>query len=194
MGACGVLALQGDWKAHRAILRELGCEVTAVRTRSDLERVDGLVIPGGESSAMLRLAESENLFSHIGERIAAGMMVLATCAGMILLAEGVEPDQPSLGALAVTVVRNAYGRQVHSAIGKIDLAPEFGSPGQMEGVFIRAPRITHHGASVEVLGRWGNDPVLVRENRVLGATYHPELGADRRVHELFLGIREDVHG
>jgi len=194
MGACGVLALQGDWKAHQAILRELGSEVMAVRTLSDLERVDGLVIPGGESSAMLRLAESEDFFSHIGEKIATGMMVLATCAGVILLAEEVEPYQPSLGALAVTVVRNAYGRQVHSAVAKVDLAPELGSPGQMEGVFIRAPRISHCGASVEVLGWWGNDPVLVRENRVLGATYHPELGTDRRVHELFLRMREDGHG
>jgi len=194
MGACGVLALQGDWKAHRAILCELGCEVIAVRTLSDLEKIEGLVIPGGESSAMIRLADSENLFAHIGEKIATGMMVLATCAGVILLAEKVEPDQPSLGALAVTVERNAYGRQVHSTVGEVKLGPELGSPGQMEGVFIRAPRITQLGSSVEVLGRWGNDPVLVRENHILGATYHPELGADRRVHELFLRMGEDGHG
>lgn len=194
MGACGVLALQGDWNAHRAILRELGREVLTVRTRSDLENVDALVIPGGESSAMIRLADSDNLFARIGEKIAAGMTVLATCAGVILLAETVAPDQPSLGALAVTVIRNAYGRQVHSTVGEVTLEPELGLPGQMEGVFIRAPRITQVRSSVEVLGRWGSDPVLVREKGILGATFHPELGSDRRVHELFLRMGEEGHG
>jgi pyridoxal 5'-phosphate synthase pdxT subunit len=193
VAACGVLALQGDWEAHGLVLRALGVAPRPVRTAADLDEVDSLVMPGGESSAMLRLMEAEALGPRICERVGAGMPVLATCAGVILLAESVKPPQPSLGALAVDVVRNAYGRQVHSGVAEVELAPGLGEPRVTSAVFIRAPRIVRTGVRVEVLGRRGADPVLVRQQRVLGATYHPELSSDRRVHELFLTLREDHH-
>ena len=194
MKAIGVLALQGDWAAHSTALRALGAEVRAVRTATDLDNVRALVIPGGESSAMLRLMKPEELSRRIVERTRAGMAVLATCAGVILLAHAVVPTQPCLGVLAVDVERNAYGRQVFSTIAEIDLSPDLGDPPRMEGVFIRAPRITRRDVSVEVLGSWGDDAVLVRQDRVLAATFHPELTGDRRVHELFLQIGEETNG
>lgn len=191
MATIGVLALQGDWHAHGTALDELGAASAPVRTAAEIEGVDGLVVPGGESSAMLCLMESENLVPRIRDRILAGMAVLATCAGVILLAEHVEPAQVSLGVLAVDVERNAYGRQIHSTVAQIDIAPPLGGGGSMEGVFIRAPRITRVGEGVEVLGRWRDDPVVVRQGRIVGATFHPELTTDRRVHELFLRIAEE---
>lgn len=193
MKAIGVLALQGDWAAHSTALRELRTEVQAVRTAADLNDVRALVIPGGESSAMLRLMKTEDLSRRILERARAGMAVLATCAGVILLAQAVVPAQACLGLLEIDVERNAYGRQVFSTITEIDLAPELGDPPRMEGVFIRAPRIIRREASVEVLGSWGDDAVLVRQGRVLAATFHPELTGDRRVHELFLQIGEEAN-
>lgn len=194
MKAIGVLALQGDWAAHSTVLRELGAEVRTVRTAEELADVGALVIPGGESSAVLRLMEPEDLGGRIVARIRAGMPVLATCAGVILLAQTVVPTQPSLGALGVDVERNAYGRQLYSTVEEIDLATDLGEPQQMEAVFIRAPRIIRRDASVEVLGTWGEDAVLVRQGRVLAATFHPELTIDRRVHDLFLHIEEDDNG
>jgi len=191
---CGVLALQGGLDAHGKILRGLGAEVRSVRTRTDLDAVECLVIPGGESTAMLRLMEPERLRSRLKERLSAGMAVLATCAGVILLAEEVAPEQESLGILAVAVERNAYGRQVHSKIAQVALAPEIGEPALMEGVFIRAPRITHLGPGVAVLGQLREEPVLVRQDQILGATFHPELTADRRVHEMFLKMAEEAYG
>lgn len=191
---CGVLALQGAWDAHGKILRDLGVAVLSVRTEAELGEVDCLVIPGGESTAMLRLMEPGRLRARLVERVSAGMAVLATCAGVILLAERVAPEQKSLGLLAVAVERNAYGRQVHSTIDQVALAPEMGEPALMEGVFIRAPRITSIGQDVAVLGRLREEPVLVRQDRIIGATFHPELTADRRVHNLFLEIAEEGHG
>ena len=190
----GVLALQGDWAAHSAILRELGAHTCPVRTAADLASVDALVIPGGESSAMLRLMEPENLARRIRDRIAAGMAILATCAGVILLAEHIQPPQEGLVVLGVDVARNAYGRQVHSTVAEIVLAEELGNPLSMEGVFIRAPRIVHVSSEVTVLGRWRDDPVLIRQGRILGATFHPELSTDRRIHEMFMKAGEAGHG
>ena len=183
---CGVLSLQGDWQAHGNVLCRLGAEVCMVRTTAELAMVDALVIPGGESTAMLRLMGQEQLAGKIEQRITGGMPVLATCAGVILLAREVEPCQQTLSALDIRVLRNAYGRQLSSDIVAVDLAPEMGEPAQMEGVFIRAPRITRTGDSVTVLGRRDNDPVLVRQDRIIAATYHPELTEDTRVHQLFL--------
>jgi 5'-phosphate synthase pdxT subunit len=189
----GVLALQGDWAAHRAILRDLGAPTRPVRTAADLAQVDALVIPGGESSAMLRLMEPENLARKIRDRITAGMAILATCAGVILLAEHIQPPQESLGVLGVEVIRNAYGRQPHSTVGEIALTQELGEPFQMEGVFIRAPRIVGVNSEVAVLGRYRDDPVLVRQERILGATFHPELTADRRIHKMFIALARSSH-
>jgi 5'-phosphate synthase pdxT subunit len=138
--------------------------------------------------------EAENLALAIAHRAAAGMPILATCAGVILLAREVKPAQPSLGVLAVDIDRNAYGRQPHSTVAVVDLAPELGEPRRIEGVFIRAPRITGREAGVEVLGRWDEDEVLVRQDRILAATFHPELATDRRIHELFVQLGEDAHG
>jgi 5'-phosphate synthase pdxT subunit len=165
-------------------------EVRTVRTAEDLAAIRALVIPGGESSAILRLMEPEDLGRRIVSRIRVGMPVLATCAGVILLAQAVMPTQPSLGALAVDVERNAYGRQLYSTVEKIELATDLGEPTLMEAVFIRAPRIIRRDASVEVLGSWGDDAVLFRQGKILAATFHPELTNDRRVHDLFLHSEE----
>jgi 5'-phosphate synthase pdxT subunit len=190
----GVLALQGDWAAHSSVLRGLGAEVLAVRTAAELDRVGALVIPGGESSAMLRLMGPENLSARIVERVRSGMAVLATCAGVILLARAVVPEQPSLGLLDVDVERNAYGRQLHSTVAEIALESGFWGRSQMEAVFIRAPRIVRRGAAVEALGYWRDDAVFVRQGRILAATFHPELTDDRRIHEYFLRLGEEDNG
>ncbi len=190
---CGVLALQGDWAAHAAVLRRLGVETTMVRTAADLAGVDALVLPGGESTAMLRLMEPDNLAEKIAQRVRNGLPVLATCAGVIVLATATKPSQPSLALLDVEVERNAYGRQVHSRVAAVELTDELGEPGRIEGVFIRAPRITRTGPGVTVLGRLGEDPVLVRQGGIIAATFHPELTDDDRVHRLL--VDEEVgHG
>lgn len=190
----GVLALQGDWAAHLAVLGELGIQAGPVRSASDLAAVDALVLPGGESTAMLRLMEDDALDHRIAERVRDGMPVLATCAGVILLARGVEPHQPSLDVLDVDVVRNAYGRQVHSSVSTVEANGELGGPSTLEAVFIRAPRIVRTGPAVRVLARLDGDPVLVADGAVLAATFHPELATDRRVHRLFVRVLEGSDG
>jgi 5'-phosphate synthase pdxT subunit len=191
---CGVLALQGDWTAHLGVLRRLGVDGIPVRTAAQLDDVDALVLPGGESTAMLRLMDAESLADRIGRRVADGMPLLATCAGIILVARDVEPPQSSLNCLDVTVYRNAYGRQIHSDVADVELAGVLGSPPTTRGVFIRAPRITRVGPGVEVLGRRDGEPVLVREGSVLAATYHPELTGDDRIHRWLVTAPESVHG
>ncbi len=187
----GVLALQGDWDAHRRALERVGTEAVPVRTEAELEAVDALVIPGGESTTMLKLLADEGWLERLRERLAGGMPALATCAGIILLAEEVDPPQPSLGVLQVKVRRNAYGRQVASDVVPVRLAEGLPGPPQLEGVFIRAPRVERVGNGVEVLGWRGEDPVLVRQGRILGATFHPEITMDDRVHRLFVDMAED---
>jgi 5'-phosphate synthase pdxT subunit len=182
MGAhvVGVLALQGDFDRHRRCLERLGVTVALVRTRADLDTVDALVIPGGESTTMLTLLD-ERFFVRLQEFVHE-KPAFGTCAGAILLArEALDPPQPSLSAIDISIRRNAYGRQLQSSIRRGVLG---GSP--MEMVFIRAPRIERVGPGVEVLAREGRDPVLVRQGRVMAATFHPELGADRRVLQVFL--------
>jgi len=183
---CGVLALQGDWAAHAGVLQALGVETTLVRSAAELAGVDALVLPGGESTAMLRLMEPDNLAEKISMRVRHGLPVLATCAGLILLAAGTTPSQQSLALLDVEVERNAYGRQLHSRVATVELADELGEPQQIEGVFIRAPRITHAGPGVTILGRLGTDPVLIRQGGIIAATFHPELTDDHRVHRLLV--------
>ncbi len=186
----GVLALQGDFEAHLRALERAGAPGIPVRTRRELERVDALVIPGGESTTMLRLLHRDGLFPILADRAARGLPILGTCAGVVLLARRVRPEQESLGLLDVAVVRNAYGRQVASAVVPLRVSGSVGGPGTMEGVFIRAPRIVEVGSGVEILAWRDDDPVLVRSGRVVAATFHPELTGDLRVHHLFLALAE----
>jgi len=187
---CGVLALQGDWAAHADVLATLVDEVVEVRTARELEIVQALVIPGGESTTMLALMQAEGLAARIQQRASIGMPLLGTCAGLILLASGVEPWQPSLALLDVDVARNAYGRQVHSKVAVVSLESELGHPTEMSGVFIRAPKITRTGDTVEVLGRCDGEPAIVRQGRVVASTFHPELAGDDRLHRLVVGMGE----
>ena len=176
----GVLALQGDFDAHRRRLEELGAKVVLVKKPEQFDQIDGLIIPGGESSTLLRLlgeAGFEKLKQFVQAKPAFG-----TCAGAILLATEVEnPPQASLGALDITIRRNAYGRQLESSIreGRFQNHPT-------EMVFIRAPKIERLGEGVEVIATEGNDPVLVRQGKTLAATFHPELSDDRSIHQYFL--------
>ena len=176
----GVLALQGDFDAHRRRLEELGAEVVLVKKPEELDSIDGLVIPGGESSTILKLlgqAGFEKLKQFVRLKPTFG-----TCAGAILLANEVEnPKQPGLGALDITVCRNAYGRQADSSIREGRFRDE-----AIEMVFIRAPKIERVGEGVEVIATEGNDPVLVRHGKTLAATFHPELSDDPRIHQYFL--------
>jgi 5'-phosphate synthase pdxT subunit len=178
----GVLALQGDFDAHREMLERLGVDVVMVRKPAQLRGIDGLVIPGGESSTFLKLL-GEAGFEEL-KRFVTTKPTFGTCAGAIMLAKEVEnPGQKGTGAIDIRVRRNAYGRQIESTI----LTSECLLPGgEMEMVYIRAPRIEEAGPSVEVLAKRDGHPVLVREGKVLAATFHPELTGDTRVHELFL--------
>jgi 5'-phosphate synthase pdxT subunit len=194
----GILALQGDYAAHAQVLERLGARTQLVRAATDLEGLAGMVIPGGESTTMLLLLERNGLRSGLAA-FAATRPTFGTCAGLILLAREVtQPDQDSLRVLNVSVARNAYGRQIDSFVGEVS-AEALG--GTVEGVFIRAPRITRLGPAVDVLGRLASggpgetgrrdgaangEPVLVREGQVLAATFHPELTADPRIHRFFL--------
>ncbi len=193
----GVLALQGDFDAHRRRLEQLGAEVVLVKKPEQLDEIDGLVIPGGESGTFLNLlgqAGFEKLKEFVGVKPTFG-----TCAGAILLANEVEnPKQDGLGALDIRIRRNAYGRQIDSSIreGKflqpkvgndeVPASPTEGSP--LEMVFIRAPKIERVGPGVEVIATEGNHPVAVRQGRVMAATFHPELSDDTRVHQAFLDL------
>jgi len=183
--AAGVLALQGDFAAHAAVLRRLGEPVREVRSWTDLSGLCALVLPGGESTALLRLMGGGPWFDALRAFHDGGGALLGTCAGAILLARDVDPAQPSLGLLDVSVSRNAYGRQVDSFEAKLE-APAFDDP--LLGVFIRAPRFTALGPRVEVVARLDGAPVLVRHHRVLAATFHPEIAGDDRVHRMLLEL------
>ena len=183
----GVLALQGAFAVHEQRLRE--CAVTArqVRTPDDLARVDALVMPGGESTTMSKLLTTSGLFDVLASRIAEGMPVFGTCAGMILLATDVldgRPDQRSFGAIDIAVRRNGYGRQVDSFEADLDV-PSVGER-PFHGVFIRAPKVERVGEGVEVLAEHQGVPVLLRRGRVSVASFHPELSGDARLHRSFI--------
>jgi 5'-phosphate synthase pdxT subunit len=179
----GVLAIQGDYAAHAEALAEAGADPVEVRKPEQLAGLDGLILPGGESTTVLRFLEKHNFFNLLAE-FARSKPVFGTCAGAILLAREVHnPPQLSLGLLDAVAERNAYGRQIDSAI----VTAETKLPGgPLEMVFIRAPRLAETGPTVEVLARRDGSPVLVRQGRLLAATFHPELSADRRVHRLFV--------
>jgi 5'-phosphate synthase pdxT subunit len=186
----GVLALQGDVREHLTALASLDVAALAVRRPAELAACDGLVIPGGESTTMAKLARIFDLFEPLQERIAGGMPVLGTCAGMILLADRVEDgtaDQETLGGLDITVRRNAFGRQVDSFEGDLDFD---GLEEPVHGVFIRAPWVETTGEGVEVLARVASGEavgriVAVRQGPLMATSFHPEVGTDVRIHRLF---------
>ncbi|CAB4540218.1 MAG: pyridoxal 5'-phosphate synthase glutaminase subunit PdxT [Actinomycetes bacterium] len=184
----GVLALQGAFQAHQAVLDRLGARTRQVRTPADLAGVDALVMPGGESTTMSRLLHTAELFDPLAERLAAGMPVFGTCAGMILLAAEVldgRPDQRSFAAIDIAVRRNGYGRQIDSFEHEVDVD---GLDAPFHVVFIRAPKVERTGPGVEVLARHDGVPVLARQGRVLVASFHPELTDDDRLHAMFLAM------
>jgi 5'-phosphate synthase pdxT subunit len=184
----GVLAVQGDFAAHIKMLARIGVESLEVRREGDLETINGLIIPGGESTTMLKFIFEGGLADPIKRFAERGNPVIGTCAGAILLArKATNPDQRSLGLIDIDVVRNAYGRQVDSFIGSAELTS---GEGEIEAVFIRAPVIERTGPGVHVIARTAGAPVLVREANIFAATFHPELTCDERVHRLFLSAVE----
>ena len=179
----GVLAIQGDYASHAEALVESGAEPVEVRKPDELAGLDGLILPGGESTTVLRFLEKLCFFELL-EEFCRIKPVFGTCAGAILLAREVRnPSQRSLGVLDAVVERNAYGRQIDSTILTAETAL---AGGPLEMVFIRAPRFVETGPGVELLATRDGSPVLVRQGRVMAATFHPELSADRRVHRLFV--------
>jgi 5'-phosphate synthase pdxT subunit len=180
-----VLAIQGDYAAHARALIDVGAEPVMVRTPEQLAGLDGLIIPGGESTTMLKFLERDD-FLGVLKKFVGTKPAFGTCAGCILLAKVVEhPQQASLSALNATVERNAYGRQIDSAIITQDTTLP---GGPLEMVYIRAPRITHVDGDVEVLAERDGFPVLIRQQHLMAATFHPELSDDRRVHKLFVDL------
>lgn len=181
----GVLALQGDVVEHERALRRAGAEPVRVKRPEQLDDVDGLVLPGGESPAMRRLMRSSGLDRAIQRRVHDGFPLFGTCAGLILLARKTgDPEVPGFGALDVTVLRNAYGRQLESF--ECELPDHAVGGGPLEAVFIRAPAITELGPDVQVLAEREGKPVAVRQGAVMGAAFHPELTDDTRLYSLFM--------
>ena len=184
----GILAVQGDFAAHAAMLAGLGVETVEVRTVKELEGCDGLILPGGESTTQLQFLQEEGLFDAVKQFAADGGAIFGTCAGAILLATRVNnPPQASLGLLDMTVLRNAYGRQLAS---NVFFGPSKLTDAPMEMVFIRAPVIDRVGPGVEVLAEYDGKPVLARKANVMAATFHPELTQDTSVHRYFLKLVE----
>jgi 5'-phosphate synthase pdxT subunit len=179
----GVLALQGDYEAHGRTLRALGASVREIRHCTDLEDLAGVVLPGGESTTLLNLMADEPWFDALRAFHARGGAMFGTCAGAILLARRVVPDQPCLALLDAVIARNAYGRQADSF--EAPVAGE-AAAGTIGGLFIRAPRFRETGPGVSILGRLHDEPVAVRDGRVLAATFHPELTGSTGLHRLFL--------
>lgn len=182
MKTAGVLALQGDFEAHRKALERAGARAVEVRTADEMAACDGLILPGGESSTMLKLLEQENLLEPL-RAFGAEKPIFGTCAGAILLAHEVShPPQPSLDLIDIAVERNAYGRQIDSRVARIETE----GGGEMEAVFIRAPIIRSVGADVRVLARYCGDPVWVEQGRHMITTFHPELTPGSPIHRRFV--------
>jgi pyridoxal 5'-phosphate synthase pdxT subunit len=176
----GILALQGDFEAHAKIVRSLGADPHEVRVPADLEDLDALIIPGGESTVMTLGIEREGLADPLRDLVSRGTPTLGTCAGMIML------DRDHLDLLDITTRRNAFGRQVRSFEADIDIDGVHGGP--MHAVFIRAPWVAEHGPEVEIVGRVGEHPVAIRQGNMLAVSFHPELAGDTRLHELLLAM------
>ena len=186
----GVLAIQGDYEAHKARLEQLGAEVTLVRKPEQLDAIDGIVIPGGESSTFLNFLSERGFLEKLRDFVST-KPTFGTCAGAILLARYVEnPPQQSLEAMDIRIRRNAYGRQIDSSIRQAQT--KLGDK-PLEMVFIRAPKIVGTGKGVEVLATHGGDPVLVRQGKIMAATFHPELSDDTRVHQEFVKMVRNGH-
>jgi len=196
MKRIGVLGLQGDFEAHTKKLEELGVTAEVVRWPRQLDGLDGLIIPGGESTTLLKLIDEYGFAEPLKEMVGRGGTVFGTCAGLILLAANVlAPAQPSLGLIDIDAERNSYGRQVESFVGQGHWAG--GEPQEM--VFIRAPRIVRVGPGVEVLAEYGGEPALVAAGSVMAGSFHPELSEGSAVHRLFLkkagiAVRQPVSG
>ncbi len=185
MPRIGVLAIQGDYNAHAQALREVGAEPVLIRKPDQLSEIDGLIIPGGESTTFLKFLERDGFLTSLRDFVRS-KPTFGTCAGCILLAtEVTHPPQQSLGALNATVERNAYGRQIDSSIHTADTKL---AGGPLEMVYIRAPRIVKTGSGVEVLAERDGFPVLVEQGNIMAATFHPELSPDRRVHQRFVDL------
>jgi 5'-phosphate synthase pdxT subunit len=200
----GVFALQGDVREHLQALGGLGVHAIAVRRPAELESCDGLVIPGGESTTMAKLARTFEIFEPLQKRIRGGMPTFGTCAGMIMLADRIEDgiaDQETLGGLDITVRRNAFGRQVHSFEGEVEFA---GLDAPVHAVFIRAPWVEQVGPDVEVLARVGAAPdvdpaaagriVAVRQGHLMATSFHPEVDSDGRIHQVFVDLVSELAG
>lgn len=190
----GVLALQGDFQKHMHVLRALGAEVVAVRGPEAVSGLSGLVIPGGESTTIGMLMERFGLLNAVRDAVGRGMALFGTCAGAILLAKEIEnSDQPRLGLMDIAVIRNAYGRQIESFEAEFNPLPAALNGSELQGqtltaVFIRAPVISRVGAGVAVLAEFESRPVLVRQQRLLAATFHPELTENAAIHRYFVAM------
>jgi 5'-phosphate synthase pdxT subunit len=185
----GVLALQGDVREHLIALAGLGVTARPIRRPSELDGIDGIVVPGGESTTICRLLDVFELREPLSQRLAEGLPAFGSCAGMIVLASTIldgRADQIPLGAIDIVVRRNAFGRQVDSFETDLEVAGVPGGP--VRGVFIRAPWVERTGPAVRVLARVGEHPVAVRQGRVLATSFHPEVSGDDRLHALFLGL------
>ncbi|GAW93641.1 pyridoxal 5'-phosphate synthase glutaminase subunit PdxT [Calderihabitans maritimus] len=187
----GVLALQGAFREHRMAIKECGVDSIEVRKRQELEQVDGLIIPGGESTTMGRLLIDYDLMEPIQKKAAAGMPIYGTCAGLVLLAKEIEgSNQPRLGLMEMEVKRNAFGRQVDSFEADLQIPALGDTP--FRGVFIRAPYITRVGPEIEVLAKYDDKIIFARQGQFLASAFHPELTKDLRIHKYFLKMVEEA--
>jgi len=183
----GVLALQGDYEKHLAMLRLIGADAAPVKTTRDLDGLDGIVLPGGESTTIGKLLQRNGLLEELGKRMTDGLPVMGTCAGLILLAKDLAKyDQPGFNVLDIEVSRNAYGPQLESFEADVPIPAMGDEP--VRAVFIRAPVVTRTGNQVEVLATFENSPIMVRQGKILALCFHPELTSDTRIHRYFLSM------
>ncbi|QTA38141.1 pyridoxal 5'-phosphate synthase glutaminase subunit PdxT [Thermosipho ferrireducens] len=182
----GVSGIQGDFREHKTMLEKMGIKTMVVRTPEELDKVDGLIIPGGESTTMIRIMKMVNLYDALKAKIETGFPVFGTCAGMILLSNEVTNfKQDSLKAINIKIERNAYGRQVESFETDIEIK---GFNSKFRAIFIRAPKVVSYDENIEILATFENSPVLLKQDNILVASFHPELTNDTRVHEYFLNM------